>query len=64
MKEFFIGFVICLGFLALAFYAIGKASADETHYNTMHLDCGTLHGKGTVGIWFKDEYYLIPIACQ
>lgn len=42
------------------FCAIVKA---ET-YNTMHIDCGTLHGKGAVGIWFNDEYYLIPIECK
>ena len=49
--------------VVILFFAFCKVLKAET-YNTMHLDCGTLHGKGAIGIWFNDEYYLIPIACE
>ena len=64
MRQFIAAFIISICFIYLAFYFIGIALAEEVHYNTKHLDCGTLHGTGTMGIWFKDEYYLIPIVCE
>ena len=47
----------------LFFFGCVRILKAET-YNTMHIDCGSLHGSGNVGIWFNDEYYLIPIKCE
>lgn len=64
MKDFALILIVCLLMLSLFFYCIGKVFADEVHYNTIHTDCGTLHGKGKIGIWFNDDYYLIKIECE
>ena len=58
-----IRFIFFIAGFSLLFLGFDKLVRAET-YNTMKLDCGSLHGNGKIGIWFNDEYYLIPIACE
>lgn len=48
----------------MLFGAYETANAAEQYYNTVKVDCGTLHGVGNVSVWFNDELYHIPIECN
>ena len=63
MIKTFLEIIVFFAAIILFFFCFVAIVTAQT-YNTMRLDCGTLQGKGSVGIWFNDEYYLIPIKCE
>ena len=73
MREFIIAFIICLSFLILAFYSIGKAVADElpkdctyvakpsdlVYYTCSQQAVGTVE----LILWICGQPYTIDMKC-
>lgn len=73
MKEFIIALIICISFLILAFYTVGKASANEPQKDCnyvpkpsdqVYYTCGEQAiGSVEVKLWICGQQYTIDVKC-